>query len=260
MGQTYRNFELIILDDKSSDDSSKIIEQYRQVNQVTHIEYNDKNSGSTFAQWEKGLQLAQGEWVWLAESDDYADPLLLDTLIQLAQQKNNIAIAFCNSHWVDHNSVKRANLSLYNESFYRSGLDEIKVLCKHCTIQNASATLIKKEYALKAITGLSQYKACGDWIFYTRVLHYGDIVYTAQQLNYFRWYHANISNASKDRLWATEGVQVLENIDYHKVKFSKPAFFNMASRWVYKAVRLNYKDCIKIWNSIFKASARYLSS
>jgi glycosyltransferase involved in cell wall biosynthesis len=258
--QTYRDFEVIILDDASIDGSGKIIEQYHYIRKVTHIEYNTHNSGSTFAQWEKGLQLARGEWIWFAESDDYADPLFLETMVKLTEQESNIGIAFCNSHWVDQNSEEKENLSLYKESFYRTGFEEVKMLCNHCTIQNASATLIKKEHALKAIKGLSRYKACGDWIFYTRILHYSNIIYTAQKLNYFRWYHANVSNTNKGRLWATEGVQVLENVDYRKVKLSNYTFFAIIRRWAYKAMRLSYKDSIKTWNSIFNASVRYLSS
>src|ERR1700712_406276 len=75
LAQTYRDFEVILLDDASVDGSVKILEHYRYNLKVKHIVLNTQNSGSTFAQWEKGLQLAQGDWVWIAESDDYADPL-----------------------------------------------------------------------------------------------------------------------------------------------------------------------------------------
>jgi glycosyltransferase involved in cell wall biosynthesis len=260
MGQTFRNFELIILDDKSIDGSAKIIEQYRHMHKVTHIEYNTKNSGSTFAQWEKGLNLAKGEWVWIAESDDYADPHFLETMINLTNQETNIGIAFCSSHWVNQHSEIKEDLSLYKESFFRTGFDEIRSLCNHCTIQNASSALIKKKLALDAVKNLSQYKACGDWIFYTRILHHSNIIYTAQKLNYFRWYHTNVSNTNKGRLWALEGVQVLENVDYKTIKFTKISFFNIIRRWAYKAMRLNFKDSVKTWHSIFNASTRFLFS
>lgn len=34
---------------------------------------NDYNSGSPFKQWQKGIELARGKYIWIAESDDYAD-------------------------------------------------------------------------------------------------------------------------------------------------------------------------------------------
>ena len=72
--QTYRDFEVIILDDCSPDDSREIIETYRTREKIAHIVYNERNSGSTFMQWQKGFDLAQGEYIWIAESDDFADP------------------------------------------------------------------------------------------------------------------------------------------------------------------------------------------
>ena len=41
--------------------------------QKTRLIVNEKNSGKVFAQWNKGLSLAKGEYIWIAESDDYCD-------------------------------------------------------------------------------------------------------------------------------------------------------------------------------------------
>ncbi len=73
INQHYDNFEVIILDDCSKDNSREVIEQYRNHPKVKHIIYNEANSGSTFIQWHKGFRLAEGEYIWIAESDDVAD-------------------------------------------------------------------------------------------------------------------------------------------------------------------------------------------
>src|SRR5258708_2534765 len=72
VGQTYQNFELILMDDCSTDESRSILSEYVKDPRV-RIELNEKNSGSTFKQWNKGVALARGQYVWVAESDDYAD-------------------------------------------------------------------------------------------------------------------------------------------------------------------------------------------
>src|SRR6478672_13632819 len=72
--QTWQYFELIILDDGSEDNSREIIESYRHHEKVKAIEYNHKNSGLPFLQWKKGIELAANDWVWIAESDDFAAP------------------------------------------------------------------------------------------------------------------------------------------------------------------------------------------
>ena len=69
--QTYKDFELLILDDGSTDDSYQIIARYERRARV-RVLVNSTNSGSAFSQWNLGISLASGEYVWIAESDDSA--------------------------------------------------------------------------------------------------------------------------------------------------------------------------------------------
>ena len=57
LAQTFADFELILLDDCSTDSSREVIERYREHPKVAHIVVNERNSGSTFAQWRRGLAL-----------------------------------------------------------------------------------------------------------------------------------------------------------------------------------------------------------
>ena len=61
--QTYQNFEIIILDDCSKDNSRDVIEKYRGNPHVSCIVYNEVNSGSPFKQWNKGFIIAKGELI-----------------------------------------------------------------------------------------------------------------------------------------------------------------------------------------------------
>ena len=73
------------------------------------IVYNDVNSGSTFKQWYKGLELATGELVWIAESDDACDNNFLDVLVR-GYVENNAVVAFCRSCIYDSNGNKELYL------------------------------------------------------------------------------------------------------------------------------------------------------
>src|SRR5215204_558587 len=214
--QTVDDMEIIILDDHSTDNSIPIIESYRDNSKVVRILYNQQNSGSPFKQWKKGIEYAKGTWIWIAESDDYSEPLFLETLLDLAATKDNIGIAFSNSYWVDDKGNKGEDLSIYESSFHKSGIEEVKiVLSRYCSIQNVSSCIIRRDVASKFIDGLGKYKACGDWIFYARALQHSDLLYTGYKLNYFRWYHNNTSNsADKTGLWVSEGINVLTAINY----------------------------------------------
>ncbi len=68
LNQTYQDFELILLDDCSSDDSCDILLSYKDNPHVSQIVFNDENSGTPFKQWDKGIRMAKGKWIWIAES------------------------------------------------------------------------------------------------------------------------------------------------------------------------------------------------
>ena len=101
LAQTFQDFELILLDDASTDDSREVIESYRNDAHVTHIVYNEKNGGTPFKQWDKGIELAAGEWIWIAESDDFADKCFLGTLIEKVQRYPEVGFAFSSSFFVN---------------------------------------------------------------------------------------------------------------------------------------------------------------
>ena len=81
--QTLRPHEIIFLDDASPDDSVEIARRLARRSTVPiQIVVNEQNNGSTFRQWLKGLSLATGDLVWIAESDDSAHPYLLERLVR----------------------------------------------------------------------------------------------------------------------------------------------------------------------------------
>lgn len=257
LNQEYQNFELIILDDCSTDNSRTIIEQYAGHPRVSMISFNATNSGSPFFQWEKGLLLARGNWIWIAESDDFASPLFLGSLMNLVSVSPDAGIAFSNSFWVDAEGRAGESLSTYKHSFYRTGSEEIRSrLFRNCTIQNVSAALIQKKHAVSAIKGLGKYKACGDWIFYIRILQHTGLVFTSERLNSFRWYHPDsISAKARDQLWISEGIDLLKNIDYHKSEITGLGFLKILLIWFYR-IRLlkNFQDKRKAHSTLFYAA------
>jgi glycosyltransferase involved in cell wall biosynthesis len=92
--QTYQNFEVIILDDASTDGSQDLLIEYKKHVKVSHHIINTKNSGSPFLQWQKGLELAIGDYVWIAESDDSCDINFLKSNLEKIEQENaNICVA-----------------------------------------------------------------------------------------------------------------------------------------------------------------------
>src|ERR1700740_1180691 len=93
LGQTFQDFELILVDGCSTDNSRPILSSYAGDPRV-RIELNSANSGSPFKQWNKGVRLARGEYVWIAESDDYAEASFLERLIAVLDSDPMVLLAY----------------------------------------------------------------------------------------------------------------------------------------------------------------------
>ena len=81
LAQTYQDIEIILLDDCSTDGSQELLKQYSKYPTFVKYLVNDKNSGSPFAQWERGMAFARGEYLWIAESDDYCKNNFLEVMV-----------------------------------------------------------------------------------------------------------------------------------------------------------------------------------
>ena len=193
--QTYNNYEIIILDDCSTDNSKEIIEEYRSNPKVSQIIYNDSNSGTTFKQWEKGLNISKGEYIWIAESDDYCDNDILETLVNEINKSNNVSIAYCSSQYVDINEKKLPPIApITNEiKFYDSKTFIKEKMFFGSGIWNASSAIFKKSLALSINKDYMNYKAAGDKLFWILLAEKGNVIYVKSPKNYFRQHENKVS-------------------------------------------------------------------
>jgi len=125
LNQSFQDFELIILDDCSTDDSKQRIESYRRHPKLSQIVYNDQNSGSTFLQWDKGLRLAKGDYIWIAESDDLVELNFLHEAINVLKTNNKIGIFQSGSYLIDKDSKIIGQTSITTNVALISGQDFI---------------------------------------------------------------------------------------------------------------------------------------
>ncbi len=204
LSQTYENFELILLDDCSADNSREILQRYRNHPRVSHLVLNEKNSGIPFKQWVRGFALAKGEFIWIAESDDYAAP---DFLAKCVARLTTSGCDFVHtdSMIVDENGMGTALYSKRRNDFFninhwssdhetspdRTILD---YLLYRCIVNNASSTLFRKKLTEGLdLQKLVTYKNAGDLYFYVHVLSKTSCCYVAQPLNFFRYHGKSIT-------------------------------------------------------------------
>jgi glycosyltransferase involved in cell wall biosynthesis len=194
LNQSYADIEVIILDDCSTDDSRDIIEPYRLHPKVSHIVYNDTNSGSPFLQWKKGIALAAGEYIWIAESDDYCELSLLQTLVDGILNNNHCVLAYAQSVVLnDDGHINRVTTHPLIEEYIPGGQYIVDYLAENCSICNAGMAIFKKESYQSVSPDFASYRLCGDWAFWTEIARQGNVFISAKVLNYFRQYSAGVS-------------------------------------------------------------------
>lgn len=185
--QTLQDFEVIILDDCSTDNSKEIIKEYQNRPQTSHVIFNETNSNSPFKQWAKGFDIAQGKYIWIAESDDWAELNFLEELTLALEKNDNLALAVCESYWeYPDKTVTNQNKFALTDCIYKGTvfLSEKQVFDNH--IYNASSVLFKKKYVFQIDTFYQEFKGSGDYLFWNLLLELGDIYFTKKHLNHFR--------------------------------------------------------------------------
>jgi glycosyltransferase involved in cell wall biosynthesis len=201
--QTYQDFELILLDDCSTDDSRAILSQYASDPRI-RMEFSDVNSGSTFKQWNKGVRLASGKYVWIAESDDYADERLLETLVSRLEAEPAAVLANCRSWRVSAEGHSDGLLDVYlgyldplrwTVDFSADGREECrKYLIFGNSVQSASSVVFRREVYWQVGGADENFVFCGDWKTWAAMaLTGGTFVHVGQPLNYCRFHEATVT-------------------------------------------------------------------
>ena len=195
INQEFQDLEVIVLDDASNDNSKEIIQTYVHHPGFRFL-FNETRSGSAFKQWKKGLEEARGEYIWFAESDDYASPHFLSKLIPILESDKSIGLVYSQSYLVDlENRILGDALQWtddldpyrWKSDFVNDGVAEIKsYLSKKNTIPNASAVLIRAS-VLQSIDYIDDtHNLCGDWLLWIKLLLQSNVGYVAEKLNYWR--------------------------------------------------------------------------
>jgi len=200
--QTFEDFEVILLDDASNDGSRDILNLYENHPKVSHLIINNENSGSPFKQWKKGIELSQGEYIWIAESDDFCETTFLEHLLKKINER--IGICFSQTIDVDENGklllnridyTNDFNPNIWKDDFEISGIKFIeKYLLVKNVIPNASAVIFRRSLIDDTFftNNFLQMRMCGDWFFWIRIALKTEVGFVAEDLNYFR-NHSKVS-------------------------------------------------------------------
>lgn len=212
--QTYQNFEVIILDDKSTDNSLEIINRYKDNPHLSQIVVNEQNTGSPFKQWDKGINLAKGELIWIAESDDYNELTFLEELITEWGKHEDVVVAFSQyvlfaDGWCSKNKERKTRC-------YKGKDYVCNRLIRYCVIRNASGAVFCKQAYLKISNRYTSFKSAGDLQFWVEILQYGNCIRIGKNLTYFRQNNTSVTGTNGTKgIVSTEDKYVYDYVNTH---------------------------------------------
>ena len=207
--QTYKNFEVILLDDASTDDSLKILREFQNLHaDNTRLVVNEKNSGGVFKQWQRGIELATGELIWIAESDDFSSENFLSELVP-AFADDAIELAFCRTDFIQDGQKIfttedylldvpafdwKKNFAVTAAEFVAQGFAVKNI------IPNVSGVVFRrpKNFHAEILELWDELKLCGDWAFYLDTIKGGCIYYTPSTTNFYRVHQKSTSLKVQD--------------------------------------------------------------
>lgn len=131
INQTYRNIEVIIVNDGSEDESLDIVRKYEKKDSRIKV-FNKENGGLSSAR-NVGLDNAKGKYIVFVDSDDYMHPQMIEVLYaNLIEKRADISV--CDFYWIFDGDTVEEDITNHpvayenNEVLYRMILDELRTV------------------------------------------------------------------------------------------------------------------------------------
>lgn len=192
LAQTFQNFELIIIDDGSTDNSREIIKQYIGYNNIRVIFQENKG---LIASNNTAVKAAQGKYVMRLDADDYLDENALLVLVNAIEKSDDIALTFPDYYYVDAHGQVTGQERRHNFQTKVTLLDQPA---------HGACTLIRRDCLIE-VGGYSPEFTCQDgWDLWLKLTENFSVSNVNLPLFYYRRHHANLTNDT-DRLLDTRG-------------------------------------------------------
>ncbi|MRX50211.1 glycosyltransferase [Paracoccus sp. S-4012] len=210
IAQDFPILEIIVLDDASTDDSLAVLEELAADSpRPIRIVPAEANSGNVFRQWRKGVAMARGDYVWIAEADDLAAPDFLTTAMAGFEAEGTV-LAYTDSAQIDADGrmtaadyrywVDTVDPQKWATSHASTGPKEVAAaLYLKNTIPNASAVVMRAD-ALRGVLdeqgeAITARRFTGDWLVYLALMRKGGAAFIAASKNLHRRHGGSVTVA-----------------------------------------------------------------
>jgi len=194
LAQTYSDFEILVMDDCSPDNTGAVALSY-QDSRIRYIR-NETNL-KHLKNYNKGIRLARGKYIWLISADDcLRRPYVLERYVRLLDGHPNVGYAFCSAVGLLHG--KETGVLDYSVHGDRDAiLDGRRFLEKlvHANTIVAASGMVRKECYDKVGLFPEDMPWGGDWYLWCAFAFYFDAAYFAEPMVSYRRHDMSMTNA-----------------------------------------------------------------
>lgn len=190
LDQTYKNFECIIVDDASTDETPTILESYRKKDARITVIRNESNKGVTKS-LNNALRLARGKYIVRMDADDWSYPERLQLQVNLMERHTDVVVSGSFIEVCDSNlQMKYLRKYQLNDSNIRKHVFRYSPFAHPATIWRAD--VLKREKYDERIA------ICQDYELYFRVGKYGKYMNIGRPLLKLRIHDSSVSVTRAD--------------------------------------------------------------
>ncbi|GAB1858091.1 hypothetical protein MHTCC0001_29280 [Flavobacteriaceae bacterium MHTCC 0001] len=249
LNQKYSNWELFIVDDCSSDNTSEIIDHYLDDPRITYIRHKT-NKGQS-ATWKHVLNLGGGHIVGTLHADDHWDENMLTIVADSFMKHQDLDLFF--SNWTFIGSSDTGPV----EDKFGSGLDFLKDEIEFYTIL-PSASFLSKRVIEQSPSPVCDYRAAVDtYYFYRILLHAQDVKSCKRALTNYRMHDNNETTVSRSTGYVYEEcIDNLRNIQKERKISHLSGLINSRIAIMFLLLgiqRIKFGDATNTWNYIGRA-------
>jgi glycosyltransferase involved in cell wall biosynthesis len=203
LNQTYRDLDIIVVDDGSRDDSRAVIDRFRTESRIRTLVFTE-NSGWVYARWNDGAALAVGEYLLIAGADDSCHPTTIERLVSVLDATPSAGFAYSHCLIIDalgrvRDSTTRWALRLDPNRWSADYADSGRTECQYLLVGNdaiptASAVLMRRTL-FEQVGGLDRtFPLMADYILWIRLLFLADVAFIAEPLTYWRMHPGSFTS------------------------------------------------------------------
>ncbi len=262
--QTYKNYEVIVIDDGSTDNTKDVLKPY-----MSRIKYIYKENGGVSSARNVGIKNAEGEYIAFLDSDDIWLPEKLERQIERFNSEPDLGLVYSNCIRFSENGIEQSSRKVKK---YLEGDIFAKILEGYVL---PTSTVIAKKLCFDEVGYFDErFSVSEDYDMWLRISRFFKIGYVKGPLVKYRIRTSSIIRSTKiDSLFNAKKAVIEKNIEYldktfNKEKFLKNRLFRLHFKWgiefftksYYKEAKEHFVKAIKYKPLSFKVIFYYFAT